>query len=89
MRKLPIASDPHRGPAERNTTMNGKRFEDGSRGNTRGNSINGRANKDRRRIDAFARETAYANISTAQKLKRLPVGGAMRQRDRLKKQLHI
>lgn len=59
---------------------------DGSRGNTRGNSINGRHRKDVRRKEAFAREAAYAKLSLAEKLKTLPHDGAKRQRARLELQ---
>lgn len=61
----------------------GKRFSDGSRGNTRGHTINGAANKDRRRTEAFARELANSKLTTAEKLKRLPPEGATRQRAKL------
>jgi hypothetical protein len=59
-----------------------KRFTDGKRGNTRGHLINGRANKDRRREEAFAREAAFNKLSLADKLKGLPPEGAQRQRAR-------
>ena len=52
----------------------------GERGNSRGNSINGRASKDRRRAEAFAREAAASELSIAEKLAKLPANGAKRQR---------
>lgn len=60
----------------------GKRFSDGSRGNTRGHLINGAANKDQRRTEAFAREAAASKLSLMDKLDRLPPEGAHRQRAR-------
>lgn len=61
----------------------GKRFSDGSRGNTRGHrNLNGKVNKDRRREEAFAREAAYNKLSLTDKLKGLPIDGAKRQRAR-------
>jgi hypothetical protein len=62
----------------------GKRFSDGKRGNTKGHhTLNGRANKDRRREEAFAREAAYAKMSLEERLKNLPTEGANRQRARM------
>ena len=58
-------------------------LSDGSLGNSRGNSINGRHNKDRRRKEAFAREDAWRKLTIAERLKRLPYTGAKRQRARL------
>lgn len=54
----------------------------GERGNSKGNSINGRANKDRRRAEAFAREAAWNELSLTEKLAKLPANGAKRQRAR-------
>lgn len=63
----------------------GKRFSD-KPGNTRGHmSLNGKANKDRRREEAFAREAAYRSKSLTERLKGLPAEGAERQRARLTK----
>lgn len=67
-------------------------LKDGSRGNSVGNSINGRVRKDERRYAAFAREAANANLSPIQKLKALdkfnPNGGH-RQRARLIEQCKL
>ena len=49
-------------------------------GNSRGNSINGKANKDRRRKESYARLDKFNKLSLAEKLKGLPNPGANRQR---------
>jgi len=64
----------------------GKRFTN-ERGNTRGNSINGKATKDRRRVQAFERETEYHKLSLKERVNRLQPTGAQRQRARLQKEL--
>ena len=54
----------------------------GERGNSRGNSINGKASKDQRRAEAFAREELSGQLSITEKLAKLPAVGASRQRAR-------
>ena len=51
-------------------------------GNSRGNQINGRANKDRRRKEAYTRLDAFNKLSILEKLRTLPKEGAKRQRTR-------
>ena len=48
---------------------------------------NNRESKKIKRAAAEARQVEYDKLTTAQKLARLPKGGAMRQRARLEKQL--
>jgi hypothetical protein len=64
----------------------GKRFVN-ARGNTRGNSINGKATKDRRRTEAFEREANYRKLSLKERVSRLQPTGAQRQRARLQREL--
>lgn len=52
------------------------------RGLTRGNSINGRARKNERRSEAMQRLKKSNRLSVTERLARLPVGGANRQRSR-------
>lgn len=67
---------------------NGKRFSDGSLGNTRGHlRLNGRARKDVRREEAFARVAAWQSLPLKERLSRLPEGGAVRQRARYTRML--
>ena len=60
----------------------GKRFAN-ALGNTRGHTINGRAKKDQRRKEAFAREAAWRALPLSEQLNRLPIEGAKKQRARI------
>lgn len=56
-------------------------------GNSCGNSINGKANKARRRENAYARLDEWNKLSLKEKLAKLPAEGAKRQRARYEAQL--
>lgn len=49
---------------------------------SRGNAINGKSRKDERRKAAYARDDEASQLSLEQKLAKLPVNGAKRQRER-------
>lgn len=57
-------------------------MEQKPKGNSRGNSLNGKSRKDERRQESYARQEVYARFSLKEKLARLPKDGAKRQRAR-------